>query len=122
MLRIVCLSSYNRPPLVLINAIDNAPKAWTPSTEWEAKLKEINWSFDDGLPRFRHERWRDIFDKQLSSTPFTIQAADPLFSLPLGEGHVDFEHWLTREKIWDRLHTLSRISVLEGEVLEVSAL
>ena len=91
-----------------------------PSTQWEEKLREINWSIEDEHPRYRQGKWREVFDQQLSSTPFTIQSADPLFSLPLGEGSVDFEYWLTPERIWDRLHTLSRLSVLRGDRLDVS--
>ena len=66
-------------------AQDNAVKSWEPTTKWEAKLKGITWASGDDHPRFRHEKWRQVFEKQLlESTPLTIQAADPLFSLPLG--------------------------------------
>ncbi len=84
-------------------------------------MKDITWSFDDSQPRFRHEKWRQPFEKQLSSTPFTIQSADPLFSLPLGEASEKFVYWLTPQAIWDRYRSLSQISVLEGEELAVSA-
>jgi len=77
------------------------------------------WSFDDSQPRFRHEKWRQVFEKQLSSNPFTIQSADPLFSLPLGEASEKFTDWLSPEAIWDRYHSLSQISVLQGEELTV---
>ena len=100
--------------------IDNAPLSWTPTTKWEAKIKDITWSFDDKHPRFRHEQWRKVFDKQLSSTPFTIQMADPLFSLPLGEDSVKFTDWVSKEGIWERYRTISHIAVLEGEQMEVS--
>lgn len=82
-------------------------------------MKTIMWSFDDLQPRFRHEKWHDVFDKQLSTTPFSIQSADPLFSLPLGEQSEKFTSWLSPEAVWDRLHSLSQISVLEGEELVV---
>ncbi|KAL9606690.1 MAG: hypothetical protein Q9179_000130 [Wetmoreana sp. 5 TL-2023] len=95
----------------------NAPQSWQPRTTWEATLKEIMWSYDDDHPRFRHEKWRRVFDKQLSSTPFTIQAADPLFSLPLGEDSVEFTCWMRPEAIWNRYRSLSQIAVLEGEEL-----
>lgn len=99
---------------------DNAPRSWTPSTQWEAKLKDITWSFNDTQPRFRHEKWREAFEKQLSSTPFSIQTADPLFSLLLGENSEQFLDWLTPEAVWERFHSLSQISVLQGEQLVVS--
>ncbi|KAL8726044.1 MAG: hypothetical protein Q9166_006959 [cf. Caloplaca sp. 2 TL-2023] len=95
----------------------NAPESWNPRTKWEATMKEIMWSYDDQHPRFRHEGWRKVFEKQLSSTPFTIQAADPIFSLPLGEDSVEFTHWLPPEAIWERFHSLSQIAVLKDEEL-----
>lgn len=95
----------------------NAPKSWTPTTAWENKLKAITWSFDDAQPRFRHEKWREVFDKQLGTTPLSIQAADPLFSLPLGENSEEFTYWLTPDAVWDRYHSLSQITVLRGEEL-----
>ena len=98
---------------------DNAPKAWSPTTDWEGKMKDIMWSFDDTQPRFRHEKWREVFDSQLSSTPFSIQSADPMFSLPLGENSEKFTYWLTPEAVWDRFRSLSQISVLTGQELAV---
>lgn len=83
-------------------------------------MKDIMWSFDDSQPRFRHEKWREVFERQLSTTPFSIQSADPLFSLPLGEQSEKFTYWLKAEAVWDRFHSLSQISVLEGEELTVS--
>lgn len=96
----------------------NAPQDWTPSTEWERKLKELTWTCEDDTPRFRHMKWKQTFEDQLKSSPLTIQSADPLFSLPIGEASVKFETWLTREGIWDRYHTLSQIAILEGPKLE----
>ncbi|KAL8971504.1 MAG: hypothetical protein Q9183_001030 [Haloplaca sp. 2 TL-2023] len=96
---------------------NNAPTSWEPRTKWEAKLKDLMWSYDDQQPRFRHEKWRQVFDKQLSGNPFTIQAADPLFTLPIGEGLVEFTHWLQPETIWERFHSLSQIAVLDGAEL-----
>lgn len=91
-----------------------------PATKWEVKLKDITWASGNENPRFRHDQWREVFDKQLESTPLTIQAADPLFSLPIGEETVEFTHWLSRDAIWDRFHTLSHFAVLEGQQLLVS--
>ena len=83
-------------------------------------MKDIVWSCDDQQPRFRHEKWRQVFDKQISSNPFTIQAADPFFSLPIGEGSTEFVYWLHPEAIWERFRSLSQIAILEGEELAVS--
>ncbi|MCJ1239993.1 hypothetical protein MMC14_007993 [Varicellaria rhodocarpa] len=98
----------------------NAPLSWTPSTKWEAKLKEVMWSFKDDNSRFRHEEWRKVFDDQLKTTPFTIQSADPLFSLPLGEDSEIFTYWLSKDDIWNRFHTISYIAILEGDDLETT--
>lgn len=103
----------------LILNVDNAPKSWTTATHWESKIRDITWSFDDNHSRFRHERWREVFDNQLSKTPLSIQAADPLFSLPIGEDFVKFSIWLSRDAIWERYQTLSQISNLEAEQREV---
>jgi hypothetical protein len=89
------------------------------TTEWEFQIRDLTWALDDNLPRYRHEKWRQCFDDQLASTPFSLTSVDPLFSLPLGEDSVDFETWLSRDDIWKRYRTLSQIAVLEGEKLEV---
>ncbi|KAI9818182.1 MAG: hypothetical protein M1827_000807 [Pycnora praestabilis] len=96
----------------------NQPKSWPTTTSWESKIKAITWSFDDAHPRFRHEKWRGVFEAQLKTTPLTIQTADPQFSLPLGEDSVKFTVWLSREAVWERYSTLSQIAVLEGEERE----
>lgn len=84
-------------------------------------MKDIIWSHDDRDPRFRHKEWQQVFDDQLRSTPATIQAADPLFSLPLGRHEERWTVWLpSRQAIWDRFSTISHIAVLEGQQLEVS--
>ena len=85
-------------------------------------MQDYVWSLDDNQPRFRHEKWRAVFDDQISSNPFSItMSAEPLFALPLAENVEKWEVWLPRDKIWDRLNTLSQISVLEPEEKEVSA-
>lgn len=63
---------------------------------------------------FRHDKWREVFGEQLSTTLFSIQSADPLFSLPLGENSEEFTYWLTLEAVRRRFHSLSQIPVLEG--------
>ncbi|KAF1984648.1 methyltransferase [Aulographum hederae CBS 113979] len=96
----------------------NAPQADSPTTSWEGKVKALTWTFDDGQMRYRHGRWREVFDRQLKATPLTISAANPLFSLPLGEDQQDWTVWLTKEALWQRYRTLSQIAILEGEELE----
>jgi hypothetical protein len=99
--------------------LDNAPKSHSATTTWEQKLQDLILGFDDNQPRFRHEKWRSVFDSQLSSNPFTIATStDPLFALPLAENVEKWSVWLTEEALWDRLSTLSQIAVLEGEERE----
>ena len=105
----------------LMQIADNAPQSWKSTTRWEAKLKDLTWSSGNEASRVRHEQWRVVFEKQLESTPFTIQAADPLFSLPLGEEAEKFEQYLDRDAVWNRYRTLSQFSVMEGDQLEVYA-
>lgn len=79
------------------------------------------WSFDDNQPRFRHQKWRSVFDDQTESNPLSLTtSANPLFALPIGEHVQEWEVWLTKEAVWDRFNTLSQIAILEGEEREVS--
>lgn len=103
-----------------VMAVDNSQTDWMPTTKWLGKLKDIVRSLDDSTPRYRHEEWAAVFDGRLRSTPFTVLGADPLFSLPLGEGIVKWTVWLSKNDLWDRFHTISHIANLKGEQLEVS--
>ena len=99
----------------------NSARGFEPTTTWEAKVHDLTRTFEDRLPRYRHEKWREVFDEQVKSTPLSLFAAgDQLFSLPLGEHHEKFEVRLSKEEVWERYNTLSHISVLEGEEREVS--
>ncbi|KAA8577279.1 hypothetical protein EYC84_007252 [Monilinia fructicola] len=93
------------------------------TTKWEQVLKDIVEHGEDGVPRFRHGKWKQVFEEQLDSTPLqtlkdTFTQDFPQFSLPLGEDHVSWTVWLSDEAIWNRFGTLSTISVLEPEKKE----
>lgn len=78
------------------------------TTDSETKIHDLTWSFDNDAPQFRDQKWPMCFDDQLASTPFSLTtSADLLFSLPLGEGNVKFEVWLTKDEVWKRYTTLS---------------
>ncbi len=81
-------------------------------------MRDLISTFDDGVARFRNEKWRQVFEDQNATTPLTFQSANPLFGLPLGEGSVDFQSSLSKEDLWSRIRTLSQFAVLEGEELE----
>ncbi|KAH8675459.1 methyltransferase [Xylariales sp. PMI_506] len=104
----------------------NKPKGWQARTEWEQKLNDYIWSLDDGLPRFRHQKWKEVFELQLPGNPFkvlrdTLMDHLPRFSLPLGESTDDrWTVWLSEDALWARLNTLSQIAVLKGEDRENS--
>ncbi|KAJ8069608.1 hypothetical protein OCU04_000046 [Sclerotinia nivalis] len=92
-------------------------------TKWEQVLKDIVESTEDGLPRFRNGKWKQVFEDQLDSTPLqtlkdTFSQDFPQFSLPLGEDHVEWTVWLSDEAICNRFGTLSAITVLEPEKKE----
>ena len=98
----------------------NSPKSW-PTSGYETKMKEVTWAFDDGSARFRHEKWKQVFDSQLGDNPVSIiKSTNPMFGLPLGEEKYPFTTWLSKEDIWNRYSTLSQVAVLKEEELEVS--
>lgn len=70
----------------------------------------------------RHERWKEVFDRQLESTPLNIQSANPRFSLPIGEETFHWTHWLDEAELSKRFLTLSQNAILEGDALQVSDL
>lgn len=76
-------------------------------------------SLDDGESRFRHQKWKDVFEARQDTPPLqtvvdTFTHRLPRFSLPLGEETVNWTVWLTEEGIWERYLTLSQIAVLKG--------
>jgi len=82
-------------------------------------MKDVIWSFDDDHPRFRHEKWRQVFEEQKTSDAQARHSLNSrLFSIPLGEDSVAFETWLSRDDIWARYRTLSQIAILEGDELD----
>ncbi|OCK78826.1 S-adenosyl-L-methionine-dependent methyltransferase [Lepidopterella palustris CBS 459.81] len=96
----------------------NQSRSAVPSTAWEAKLRDLIWAFDDHQPRFRHGKWKHVFDDQIKSTPLTMTAlANPLFSLPLGEQEIKWTVWLSKDDVWKRYCTLSQIAIQKGEEL-----
>ena len=102
---------------------DNAPSSWPSTTKWEKALNDLIFTFDDGLPRFRHEAWKAVFEKQLDTTPLqtlrdTFTHRMPQFSLPLGEAEEKWTVWLSEETLWQRYCTLSQIAILKGDQLE----
>ncbi len=78
------------------------------------------WTFEDGVPRFRNEKWKAVFDEQNSGNLLSLTVSTPLFELPIGEDSVKFENWVSKEDVWNRLRTLSQLSILEGESLDAA--
>lgn len=71
-------------------------------------MKELIHSLPPGgPPRFRDDKWWEVFDRQ-------SRAARHFFSTPVGEERLPFTVWLTKERLWDRINTLSHVAVLEG--------
>ena len=109
--------------VVLTLMVDNGELGWESTTKWEDKIKELIWSSGDTEPRFRHAKWQEVFDEQLKSSPLSIQTADPMFSLPLGEHIEKWTVWLPdKEAVCSRVMTISHIANLKGQEAEVSLL
>lgn len=103
----------------------NKPRGWPATTKWEQKLNDYILGFDDGLPRFRHYKWQEVFEQQPPGNPVqvirdTLTDHLPRFSLPLGENTVKWTRWLSEEALWARINTLSQIAVLTGEDREAA--
>ncbi|KAK5107831.1 hypothetical protein LTR62_000645 [Meristemomyces frigidus] len=97
----------------------NAPREREATTPWEQKMQDLTWTFQDSEARFRHQKWKKVFEDQSKSTPLSlIWAKDQLFALPLGEHREPFEIWLGKEAVWERYATISHIAVLKGEERE----
>jgi len=82
-------------------------------------LKDIIARLDDGHPRFRDMKWKEIFEKQQDTNPLQtlkdiVTHNLPRFSLPIGEENVEWTVYLNDEAVWDRYTTLSQISNLRG--------
>lgn len=87
----------------LIHA-DNQPRAWTATTPWEGKLKQLILDLPlSGPLRFREDKWSQVFDQ-----------GQKFFSVPIESQKVQHTTWLTREALWSRVNTLSQVSILEG--------
>ncbi|KAF7550303.1 hypothetical protein G7046_g8063 [Stylonectria norvegica] len=88
----------------------NRPRSWPVTTKWEQELNELSFSVSlDEQPRFRHDVWHQVFDRQAKAdTP-------PLFATPIATERLPWSVWLTLEGLWERLDTLSWIAILEGE-------
>ncbi|KAF2794036.1 methyltransferase domain-containing protein [Melanomma pulvis-pyrius CBS 109.77] len=103
----------------------NSPRSYPTTSSWESKIRDHLFSLDDIIddhePRFRHDKWRNVFENQVSSTPITaafVGGTNSLFSLPLGQEKLKWTVWLEKETLWKRLRTLSHVAVLEGENLK----
>lgn len=99
---------------------DNGARDWTPKSKLDQRLKDIVRSTEDGQPRFRHMKWKDVFENQTETTPLqtlvdTFTKNFPSFSLPLGEETVAWTTWLSDEAVWARFSTLSHIANLSKE-------
>lgn len=86
-------------------------------------MNDFVWSLDDGHSRFRHMKWKEIFEKQAPGNPLQVVKDTfldhlPKFSLPLGEDSVKWTVWLSEDALWARINTLSQITVLKGDERE----
>ena len=68
-------------------------------------MKDILASTEDSHPRFRHLKWKAIFEQQ--------QASNQQLFRPLKEHTIEWTVWLTDDALWQRYTTLSQIQVLK---------
>lgn len=89
---------------------DNQPRGWKASTRWERELNELILALPaDGPPRFRDDKWREVFERQAAER----DEEKRLVSTPIAEERLPFAVWRTRELLWDRVNTLSQVYMLE---------
>ncbi|QPC66159.1 hypothetical protein HYE67_008390 [Fusarium culmorum] len=87
----------------------NQPESWPSPTGWEKELLDLNFNEKaDKEPRFRHQVWKQVFERQ-------AKAEKPFFSTPIETDKVPWSVWLTPEALWDRFNTLSWNALREGE-------
>ncbi|KAL7791028.1 S-adenosyl-L-methionine-dependent methyltransferase [Trichoderma ceciliae] len=87
----------------------NKPASWPAGSKWEQSLNARILTLPDfGPPRFRHNNWPLVFDRQ-------AKFAKPLFSTPIGEEKLPWTVWLDKAAVWSRVHTLSHVYTLAGE-------
>lgn len=88
---------------------DNKPASWPAGSVWEQTLNAQIFTLPDfGPPRFRHNNWPRVFDRQ-------AEVAKPLFSTPIGEEKLPWTVWLEKTAVWNRINTLSHVFALESE-------
>jgi hypothetical protein len=91
-------------------------------TSWELKLGRLMESLESEIyhPQVGCLWWKEVFNKKLGQEGNGSSDRGPPFSMPLQE-HSSFwiEH-MTKDAIWDMWRSLSEISVLDKEELDVS--
>lgn len=72
-----------------------------PPTNWQVKVTEYIWTFDSGVPQYRHQRWRNA-----------LSESQPYFKHPYGEDHFLFEVEIGRDEVWPYWRSRSFITAL----------
>ncbi|KAL1609959.1 hypothetical protein SLS60_001624 [Paraconiothyrium brasiliense] len=93
------------------DAVDevNAPIDHTPTTPYESRLKAIIRSLPNPVNLYRELKWKDVL----------LPEQQQFFQWPLKEEELPYEIALSRESIWERFATMSQVSSLKGEELQV---
>jgi len=94
-----------------------APEDWQVHEGWHSAMWKVMHELQDDQPRFRDQQWKKVFDEQGSSNPFSLQASDTLFGLPVGEESFDFVRWSSKENLWKTFQTYSQIANLDTDQL-----
>lgn len=74
-----------------------------PASNWQVRVTEHVWTFDGGVPQYRHQRWR------------TALANQPYFAADLQEEHFLYEVHIRREDVWPYWRSRSFITALPAD-------
>lgn len=75
-------------------------------------VKSHIWDHDDNVPRFRHGKWKEVFDEKEQT----------YFETPIHEEREPTTTWISVEAVWARLNTYSIFSTADKDVLKVCLL
>ncbi|KAJ4305418.1 hypothetical protein N0V90_000949 [Kalmusia sp. IMI 367209] len=86
----------------------NAPIKSTPSTPYEARLKDIIRSLPNPTNQYRELKWKECLHP----------SQQQLFDYPLLERELPWTIVLSRQGIWERFATMTQVSSLDGAELQ----
>lgn len=77
-----------------------------PATNWQRRVAEYVWTFDGGVPQYRHQQWRRALENQ------------PYFDTNLKEEHFLYEVHVDRRDVWPYWQSRSFVTALPRDKQE----